>query len=211
MDITKKEINCPACGSININSRHEIRLIPVPFAPTIEHDEVVNLCCDCGMEGDFLRENRVRLPAIIEAAKKESAKRIINDLVEDEKLSMSYMERAFDLPMRTMTRWKSGDISAAGVSLLRLIRTYPWLVEIADSQYDKSFATHRLAGECVNAMKELAEMCNLDAQFTVSQNENISRKRLDAIFSFSPKDEFIVHQKTSPNCIELTPTLGASV
>lgn len=200
---------CPSCNSKRIESRNEIRIIPMPFAKPIEHNEVIDHCLDCDMEGDFLEVNENNLPAIIEAAKKESAKLMINDLVENHGLSMSYMERAFDLPMRTMTRWKSGDISAAALGLLRLMKTYPWLVEVADSQYDKVFATHRLAMESINAMKEFAGMCNWDTQLTLNRSESASRKSVDAVLSFTQKGEFIVHQETSPSNTEKPQILGA--
>jgi hypothetical protein len=53
------------------------------------------------------------------------------------------MERALGLPARTLARWKNEQTtspSAAGVALMRIIRTFPWILEVADVQFDKTKA-----------------------------------------------------------------------
>jgi len=51
-------------------------------------------------------------------------------------VSNAYLERALRLPARTTARWKGGVISAASLSLLRLVRTFPWLLDVADADFD---------------------------------------------------------------------------
>lgn len=53
-------------------------------------------------------------------------------------MSMAYIERALDLPVGTAVRWKAGECSAAALALLRIITTFPWVVEVAESGLDPS-------------------------------------------------------------------------
>jgi hypothetical protein len=48
------------------------------------------------------------------------------------------MERVLGLPQRTLAKWKNRSVvpSAAGVSLLKYIRVFPWLLEVAENDYD---------------------------------------------------------------------------
>ncbi len=53
---------------------------------------------------------------------------------------MAYVERALDLPARTVARWKSGEHSASALALLRVVATYPWMLEVAEHRFDLSVA-----------------------------------------------------------------------
>ena len=55
---------------------------------------------------------------------------------------MSAIERALSLPQRTLTKWKNGVIkpSAAGLALMKYIRTFPWLIEVAENNFEYNIA-----------------------------------------------------------------------
>jgi hypothetical protein len=42
------------------------------------------------------------------------------------------------LPQRTLSKWKNGvtNPSASGTALMKFLWLYPWLLEVAESQYD---------------------------------------------------------------------------
>ena len=51
--------------------------------------------------------------------------------------SMAAIERALELPQRTISRWKANkELSSIGIALLRIIRTYPWILEVAEKKFD---------------------------------------------------------------------------
>jgi hypothetical protein len=61
-----------------------------------------------------------------------------------ENINMAQFERTFNLPKRTLARWKKGNCSAAGLSLLRIVNTYPWVMQLASSGYTPEAAQYLL-------------------------------------------------------------------
>jgi hypothetical protein len=55
--------------------------------------------------------------------------------LEEHDVMPRYIERAFRLPVRTVDEWKKGTFTAGDLALLRLVRTLPALLELADANY----------------------------------------------------------------------------
>jgi len=142
----------------------------MPFSPGAVYESETDRCRKCEMEGDFAKANDKAISIAVAEAKKVSVASIINYLAESGK-SMAYIERAFDLPQRTLMRWKGGDLSAGGLALLRLVATFPWTVEVAEAQFNSVYATQRLAHEGINAMSRLAQFYNIDTKVNLSSIE----------------------------------------
>jgi hypothetical protein len=53
-------------------------------------------------------------------------------------MNLASMERALDIPQRTFAKWKNRSVtpSATGVTLLKFIKLFPWLVEVGDQKFD---------------------------------------------------------------------------
>lgn len=68
---------------------------------------------------------------------------------------MAYIERALRLPQRTLARWKTGECSAPAIALLRLVRTYPWLLAVADDSFNVLSARQTLIVEAGKALGEV--------------------------------------------------------
>jgi hypothetical protein len=96
--------------------------------------------------------------------------KIIDMLQEKEDYSMAFVERALELPQRTMMRWKKGQLSDAAIALLRIIGTYPWIMDVADAKYDSIYAQKRLTIEGAKAMFHLAESANINQTIVASAN-----------------------------------------
>jgi hypothetical protein len=92
--------------------------------------------CDEGYQDDGATE--VVRQAIAEADK--ASLRLIIESLEKERVTMAYMERALGLAPRTIARWKAGETSAAGLALLRIVRTFPWILRVARARFDASAA-----------------------------------------------------------------------
>jgi len=128
---------CPACGSIDIIDEKKNIFIKEPFGgqDIIEIHE--NICSICGSRGDFFNQNETLIDETIKKLKQRSIESILNDFI-DSKMSMSSIERALEIPQRTLTKWKNRTNvpSSAGVALMRFIKLFPWLLEVAENKYD---------------------------------------------------------------------------
>jgi len=131
------ERKCPACGSSDIRDEIIGTVIKEPFGgeKTVETHEIV--CSLCGSRGDFFNENETVVVETIKKLKQKSTINILKDF-SDRKISMSAIERALGIPQRTLTKWKNGNAmpSSTGVALMRFIRLFPWLLEVAERKYD---------------------------------------------------------------------------
>ena len=125
---------CPICGSEALEKRSVSEIIKEPFGGQKTIETSVCYCNAC--ESIFDEDEDIK-ELTIKELKHNSIVNIVNAFSEN-KISMSAIERALELPQRTIAKWKSGDSqpSAAGISLLRFIRIFPWLLEVAESKYD---------------------------------------------------------------------------
>ncbi|OGD16935.1 hypothetical protein A2V47_05930 [Candidatus Atribacteria bacterium RBG_19FT_COMBO_35_14] len=128
---------CPACGSVDIIDEKKSILIKEPFGGQDNIEIHENICSTCGSRGDFFNQNETLIDETIKKLKQKSIESILNDFV-DSKMSMSSIERALEIPQRTLTKWKNRTTapSSSGVALVRLIKLFPWLLEVAENKYD---------------------------------------------------------------------------
>lgn len=63
----------------------------------------------------------------------------------EEITQIAHAERVLGLPARTIARWKTGHASASATALLRFIVTYPWLLEVAEDQFEPTKADFHVA------------------------------------------------------------------
>jgi len=132
---------CPACGSTDIIDEKKNILIREPFGGQNNIEIHENLCSTCGTRGDFFNQNEILIDEAIKKLKQKSIENILNYFI-DNKISMSSIERALEIPQRTLTKWKNKTNvpSSAGISLMRFIKLFPWLLEVAENKYDYSKA-----------------------------------------------------------------------
>jgi len=92
-------------------------------------------------EGDFFNENE----EITEKALSKLNEIYVKEIIEyfnEKNISLAGIERAVGLPQRTLTKWKNNfsSPSAAGVALLKYLRTFPWLLEVAEQKFNYDIA-----------------------------------------------------------------------
>jgi len=134
---------CPFCDSTNVTIKKSYDYKNIPYSQKAKLETQQLLCKDCGMEIDVSDDDKI-LEAI-ETTTKKSISEIIDQLKEKTDWSFAELEHALDLPERTFSRWKSNPkLSASSITLLRLIRTYPWLAAVADYEYEKEYATQAI-------------------------------------------------------------------
>jgi hypothetical protein len=128
---------CPICGSDKLEPISLKEIIQGDMGKEFITDRKYVRCVECGSEGDFFSENE-------ETAAKALSKLnniYINealDFFNEKNISFAGIERAVGLPQRTLTKWKNGisTPTAAGIALLKYLRTFPWLIEVAEHKFD---------------------------------------------------------------------------
>jgi hypothetical protein len=132
------KINCSICGSSNAFKSCTERHLPIPYGAPVLIRECIRSCPDCGAEIDETQDEDNK--AALENGNRESIKSMIDYLCNDG-YSLAQLERAHDLPQRTISRWRtSGDLSSVGTALLRILRTYPWITEVAENHFNEDFS-----------------------------------------------------------------------
>ena len=144
-----EEIICPICESSGVEVSKHKRVYSLPYASPFSIDFEEDHCPTCGESGDFYKRNDGEFEKAEKAARLES----INNMLEDlgrHGITMAYIERVLDLPKRTIARWKSGSDSATGVALLRMVRTCPWMLEIAKNRFSPSITAKVVLNQAGN-------------------------------------------------------------
>lgn len=154
-----KEVTCPVCGSSAVDMSTTKKTITERYGTPVEVSMEVYKCRVCGMEGDFSGHGDEIIEKAIENSKHKAIVHIIEEFIRNE-ISMSSIERALDLPQRTLTKWKNGlsTPSATGAALMNVIRTYPWILTVAQYKYDPFIARNV---HISNAITELLKITPL--------------------------------------------------
>jgi len=172
------EKNCPVCGSHSIVCNEVKENIDEAFGgrKTISVKEY--MCEDCESEGDFFDENEECLKTTIAALKDVAVTNILDDF-SNTPMSFSSMERALELPQRTLTKWKNNASrpSSTGIALLKLLRTFPWLIEVAEHKYDYAVAQKIHIADAVQQMMNHMDF-NSD---TIARTGVISTNKTESI------------------------------
>ncbi|WP_131778374.1 hypothetical protein [Legionella bozemanae] len=149
----KKVIHCPVCGSENVTRHERENSCELTLGKNFSYNEIFYHCDTCSEESDYFSETDKNYLLAEKEAQKELVKNIIDNL-QHSGISMALIERVFELPIRTLTRWKNGDISASGIALLRIISTFPWTIEIAEQRFDRDFANLALIKAAIKKFEQ---------------------------------------------------------
>ena len=148
-------IQCPNCGSNQIKVLSESCRGQLTLGPEFEYQALIHECMECSEKGDFNGDGDTKYLESLKAAQKTLQKSLIEELGYLG-FSMAYIERALELPQRTLARWKNGDVSAANLALLRIIKTIPWIVDVADHSFDQGYVTSRMLASLAEKLAEAA-------------------------------------------------------
>lgn len=132
---------CPACGADTLTERIESQILNEPFGGQKEVPVKEYYCSTCESRGDFFNENDNVIENALESLKAKSTINILNDF-SNNNISMSAMERALSLPQRTLAKWRNGAVkpSSSGIALMKFLKTFPWLLEVAENKFDYNIA-----------------------------------------------------------------------
>lgn len=178
-----EEVRCTYCGKDAVSiEEHEIELSePYGGSSTVKITEKV--CNNCGFSEDD-DSNDLVIQKELSVLKRTSMVNVL-DALNSMGHTTASMERALGLPARTIARWKnerSMSPSAAAIALMRIIRTYPWLLAVADLQFDDVAARNILLQ---HAAKELVTLRAEHPEYTVTSSAQKSENHLELFIKVS--------------------------
>lgn len=180
------KVICSYCGKETVSiEEHEIELSePYGGSSTVKIKEKV--CNHCGFSEDDDR-NDIVIQKELSALKRISMVKVL-DALNSMGHTTASMERALGLPARTLARWKneqSMSPSASGIALMRIIRTFPWILAVADMQFDHEAARNILLQ---NAANELVKIRSEHLEYEVTSSAQISGNHFELFIKGSRKN-----------------------
>lgn len=176
---------CELCDSENTELVAEKRDVDIPFVGEMEIESYHVHCNNCGYEF-YPEDQEEKYVKDLAKLAGDSVPSLINSLVEKTQYNLSGIERAMDLPQRTLTKWKNHQQtpSSAGIALLRALNTYPHIVDIAARNYDSNAI---MAFSCnfnyMASTSKQMEIKGLGITFTEEKTESLSG-HVDGVFSY---------------------------
>lgn len=151
-----KNKTCPVCGSDEIYEKKKKHRIKEPFAGEKNIEIIENVCKVCESKGDFFDQNNKVIEENIKELKQRSVENILKYFIENKRSLMS-IERVLEIPFRTLAKWKNQitKTSAAGIALLRFIRLFPWLIDVAENRYDPKKAENIMLNNAIEKLSKI--------------------------------------------------------
>ncbi len=185
----KKPLFCPECDSDKIRVDWETDQISLPGGDKFDYEKEIHICENCGERGVFsrsiIKENHERYLAALQENNNRSLESI-TDYLSQHNLKMAFVERSLRLPQRTVSRWKSKGVSASGMALMRIIKTFPWILCVAEKDFDERFSKEELVRQAFPIIQETIR--NPDEINSVNTSQN---KHLKAAW-FTPQGAFTI-------------------
>jgi transposase-like protein len=152
MDIIKNK-SCELCGSEHIEHCEAPHTAPVPYSSNgATYVQKTIVCYDCGAEIDDTDDEDIK--KAYDIANQGAIQEILK-FFTDQGHSLASIERALGLPQRTISRWKGkSDLSSVGLALLRVIRTFPWILDVAEKKYERGHAAEIMIVNAVQTMRK---------------------------------------------------------
>ncbi len=134
------KFQCPVCGAEDFDITVNKNLIKAPYGPEVPIEEDVYVCRVCRNSIDYSRHFESKRSEALQQSNKESVETML-EFLSSKGHSWASIERSLDLPQRTISRWKSSaELSSVGMALLRIIRTYPWILDVAERKFESGYA-----------------------------------------------------------------------
>jgi len=147
---------CSYCGGHDLTITNKDYTLSEPYGGEALIQVHVCVCNTCGFTEDDSDYND---PLILEGLAVLKRQSMVNVLTELNSLGFSNasMERTLGLPARTLARWKnetSLNPSAAALALMKIIRTFPWILAVADQRYDAKSAQSMVLQQAFSSLLE---------------------------------------------------------
>lgn len=147
---------CPVCGCNSVINAKSVRYTNVPYANPVTYEETLESCTHCLAHGTLYEKYLNVFNAAVCLAEKESVGIILDDLDRMD-IKTPYIERALGLPFGSVASWKNSEIPPPALALLRIIRTYPWILDVADNHYNETVAKNHLITEALTTKTQVLD------------------------------------------------------
>ena len=168
---------CPVCGSDKLERVIQKESIIGDLGKDLVVDMPHEKCMECGFEGDLFGENEKTIEKALSTLNKAYIDEALDFFIE-RKINFAGIERAVGLPQRTLTKWKNGISSptAAGIALLKYLRTFPWLIEVAEHKFDFNITQKIFVEEALNMLLKSMNFnsSDVDKKFSFPGNVKMS-------------------------------------
>jgi len=164
--MSKDKAICPACGSTDTHRHKTTSTAHVTLGPTFTYADVYYLCNSCKEEIDIFNETEQNF----QAGEKEAQKQFVQHAIEymsSNGVGMALFERVFELPTRTLARWKEGNFSSSALSLLHIVITFPWIIKVAEKKFSPEYANHELICAAASKFVEQANNSISNSNFSI--------------------------------------------
>jgi len=165
---TESNLSCPECGSKNLIKKIKKREIGDHLMGTELIDEMSYKCAECGEEVDSSEENDKLYDEAVKALSPKALGKML-DALNKKGITLAHLERCLNLPQRTTARWKKDGASAAATTLVKTVVTYPWLLEVAEKNFEPQVANYVLVHEGFKAADVLMKTVNSGPTFITDQ------------------------------------------
>lgn len=131
-------MKCPLCsGKMTICEDSQKFKYGESFSKT---KLLYGLCSKCKEKINIPSKNQKLIKNAINNARVNDTIRALELINKRE--CFSDVERALKLPQRTLSKWKNREIepSSAASALIEFINLFPWLIEIANTNFDKKLS-----------------------------------------------------------------------
>jgi hypothetical protein len=129
-------MKCPSCGSDQVDPTYKAEEFRVPYGPSVEATLRVDKCLTCESVGDFENLNDARILQAIADSTRASIP-VMVDILKGNGYTLVYCERALRIPFGSFKKWleEPGSMDPGAVVMLRMVATYPWLLQAADDNF----------------------------------------------------------------------------
>lgn len=134
-----KIVHCPSCGEEIEASSHLTRKVRIDYYQSFAMNYNNFECVVCGYTGSLDGSDEKQLKELREKSDHETLVKLIDEITFNYDKAAN-IERAFSLPPRTLNRWKHNKGSASALALMKLIRTFSWLIKVAEHGYEPEYA-----------------------------------------------------------------------
>lgn len=175
----EEKIKCSYCGSSSFQKRKEEQFEYEPYGDKELFQEEIWICEKCGEELNYTLNFTDEYEKAQKRSEQSSIKNIL-DFFNKKNIKFKDIEDSLGLPVRTLSRWKSRlNYSAIGLTLLKIIRSYPWIIYVAARRFEKKYADavfKESAMEKFNLVErnksEIPEISNASAVSLIAVSEN---------------------------------------
>lgn len=132
------KVTCPACGSTDNWAKVDRREYTPPFGKTERYEVLVMHCTACTEE--WTHEpgpDPKRVSAILQHADQATVKTML-DLLEQADYSQAAIRQVLGMEGYA-ANWRTGATEGV-IALLRILATYPWILEVANAKFDPNMA-----------------------------------------------------------------------